>query len=144
MDTYAWIGIVVLAALAAIAGIFVRREVIARGGSIEASMRLSTLVTGRGWAPGLARFAGSELRWYRVFSLAPRPRRVLSRDRMTVQGRRRPEGPERLVLPDGWVILLCQGHRGPVEIAMPESTVTGFLSWLEAAPPGAASNRLAA
>lgn len=143
MDGYAWIGLVVLASIAIVAGIFIRREVIARRGSIEASIRLNTLVRGRGWAPGMARFAGSELRWYRLFSLAPRPRRVLRRERMTVQGRRLPEGPERLVLPEGWVILLCTAHRGPVEIAMPAATVAGFLSWLEAAPPGAVSPRLA-
>jgi hypothetical protein len=142
MDVYAWIGLVVLAAIAVVAGIFIRRELIARRGSIEASIRLYTLVSGRGWAPGLARFAGSELRWYRLFSLAPWPRQVLQRERMAVQGRRLPEGPERLVLPEGWVILLCTAARGPVEIAMPESTVTGFLSWLEAAPPGAVSPRL--
>jgi hypothetical protein len=31
-----------------------------------------------------------------------------------------------------------------VEIAMAESTLTGFLSWMEAAPPGGAAMRYAA
>jgi hypothetical protein len=31
-----------------------------------------------------------------------------------------------------------------VEIAMARTTLTGFLSWIEAAPPGAASRSLAA
>ncbi|MFS8479278.1 MAG: DUF2550 domain-containing protein [Micromonosporaceae bacterium] len=140
MKVLIWIGIGVLAALVVIAGVFLRRELIVRaGGTIEASMRLSTMVDGRGWAPGFARFAGDELRWYRMFSLALRPRRVLARQGLAVASRRSPEGPERLVLPDGWVVLCCVAQRSTIEIAMPATTVTGFLSWLEAAPPGAVS-----
>jgi hypothetical protein len=140
MKVLIWIGIGVFAALVVIAGVFLRRELIVRaGGTIEASMRLSTMVDGRGWAPGFARFAGDELRWYRMFSLALRPRRVLARQGLAVAGRRSPEGPERLVLPDGWVVLCCVAQRSTIEIAMPATTVTGFLSWLEAAPPGAVS-----
>jgi Protein of unknown function (DUF2550) len=144
MEILIWIGIGVIAGFAVVAGFFVRREfIVRRGGTIELSIRLSTLVDGRGWAPGYARFAGDELRWYRMFSLAFRPRRILPRRGMTVQGRRLPEGNERLVLPEGWVVLRCLVPRGSVEIAMPQATVTGFLSWIEAAPPGAVSPRLA-
>ncbi|HEX2772510.1 MAG TPA: DUF2550 family protein, partial [Micromonosporaceae bacterium] len=39
------------------------------------------------------------------------------------------------------IILRCISRHAPVEIAMATSTVTGFLSWLEAAPPGAVSSR---
>jgi hypothetical protein len=74
-----------------------------------------------------------------MFSLAIRPRRVLSRNSLVVRGRREPSGPEKLALPHDWVILRCTARRSPVEIAMAPSTVTGFLSWLEAAPPGAVS-----
>jgi hypothetical protein len=42
-------------------------------------------------------------------------------------------------MPADWVILRCTSNHAPVEIAMARSTVTGFLSWLEAAPPGAVS-----
>jgi hypothetical protein len=79
-----------------------------------------------------------------MFSLWLGPRRTLSRTRLVVLSRRLPEGPERLVLPDGWVILRCTSVKAPVEIAMAEATVTGFLSWLESAPPGTVSPRLAA
>jgi hypothetical protein len=34
------------------------------------------------------------------------------------------------------VILLCTSAVSRIEIAMAETTVTGFSSWLEAAPPG--------
>ncbi len=99
---------------------------------------------GRGWSPGIARFAGDDLRWYRVFSLSVRPRRTLSRRALSVDGRRQPTATERLVLPADWIILRCTSQRDTVEIAMAETTLTGFLSWIEAAPPGAVSFRFAA
>ncbi|HET6214729.1 MAG TPA: DUF2550 domain-containing protein [Micromonosporaceae bacterium] len=136
MEIAIWVGIGVTAALGVMVGFFVRRQFISRGGgTIEASLRLSTMVNGRGWAPGFARFDGDVLRWYRMFSLAARPRKVLPRKGLAVESRRSPDGAERLVLPDGWVVLRCVSQRAPVEIAMAESTVTGFLSWLESAPP---------
>jgi hypothetical protein len=138
------IGIGVLVALAAVAALFVRRALVVRtGGTIKLTVRLSTTRDGRGWSSGFGRFAGDELRWYRMFSFALRPRRVLIRHALVVQSRRLPTGPERLALPADWVILQCLSDQAPVEIAMASSTVTGFLSWLEAAPPGAVSSRLA-
>lgn len=144
MEIAIWIGIGFLCAVALIVGFFLRRQVLARGGGIEASVRLSTFVSGRGWAPGFARFDGDDLRWYRMFSMWLGPSRTLSRRGLAVVGRRSPEGPERLIMPERWVILRCASGPAAVEIAMAESTVTGFLSWMEAAPPGAASPRLAA
>lgn len=134
------IGIGLLVLLVLVAGFLIRRNLIVRrGGTIKLFLRLSTLVEGRGWAPGVARFENDLLRWYRMFSLAFRPRRELCRRGLRVVRRRSPSGPERLVLPPGWVVLHCRADRAPVEIAMAESTVTGFLSWLEAVPPGTAS-----
>jgi hypothetical protein len=130
-----WIGIGLLIVLVLFALLFLRRTLIERlGGTIEVSLRLSTMVPGRGWSSGLGRFAGDELRWYRIFSLALRPRLVLHRQVLAIQGRRRPDGPERLALPGDWVILRCNGPDQSIEIAMAESTLTGFLSWVESAP----------
>ena len=138
------IGIGVLIVLAVLAALFVRRAAFVRaGGTIRLTVRLSTLVDGRGWSPGFARFVGDELRWYRMFSFALRPRRTLSRRGLVVDSQRLPTGPERLALREDWVILRCISHQAPMEIAMARSTVTGFMSWLEAAPPGAVSTRLA-
>jgi uncharacterized protein DUF2550 len=136
------LGIGILTACATLLLIYVRRAVISRaGGTIEMSMRLSTFVPGRGWAPGLARFTGDELHWYRMFSLDPRPRRILSRSNLVVEQRRTPDQAERYALPVHWVVLLCRGVPAAVEIALAESALTGFLSWLEAAPPGALRRR---
>jgi hypothetical protein len=144
MEIVWWITIVVIAVPCILVALFIRRQVIARGGTIEVSLRLSTYVEGRGWSPGIARFVGDELHWYRVFSFWPRPRRVFKRRSFVVERRRRPDSAEERSLPGQTVVLSCRSEREPVEIAMAETTVAGFLSWLEAAPPGAASSRFAA
>lgn len=145
MSTIEWFGIGVLVLLVAILTLIVRRALMARvRGTIKLSFRVNTIVDGRGWSPGFGRFVGDELRWYRLFSFALRPKRVLSRRGLAVESRRSPRGQERLALPHDWVILLCTSHHAPVEIAMAESTVTGFSSWLEASLPGEDSRRLAA
>jgi hypothetical protein len=136
MEILEWIGVGILVLLAALGILFGRRALVARGGgTVELYLRLSTIVEGRGWSPGFARFAREELRWYRMFSFAVRPRRVLARRGLAVVDRRGPAAGELLMLPEDWVILRCTSYRAPVEIAMAPSTVTGFLSWLEAAPP---------
>ncbi|MDG4823326.1 DUF2550 domain-containing protein [Asanoa sp. WMMD1127] len=138
-----WIAIGLALLLALIVLLFARRAYYARaGGTIRCDLRLSTMLDGRGWSPGFARFVDDEMRWYRLFSFAIRPKRVLSRRGLTVAGRRLPEGQERLTMPGDWVILRCVGHQAPVEIAMALSTVTGFSSWIEAGPPDYQSPRL--
>src|SRR5262245_51551841 len=145
MRIFEGVAIVVLALVALLGLLFLRRTVIARrGGTIELSVRLSTMVSGRGWSPGIGRFVGDDLRWYRMFSFATGPRRVFSRRGLAVEGRRPPERAERLALPGDWVIVRCASRDGSVEIAMAESTLAGFLSWIEAVPPGTASIRFAA
>ncbi|MET8118581.1 DUF2550 domain-containing protein [Micromonospora sp. NPDC005189] len=144
MEIVGGFGIGVAVILGALLILFVRRALVTRsGGIIRLSVRVTTMLDGRGWSPGFGRFASDELRWYRMFSFALRPKRVLSRKGLAVERRRLPEGQERLSMPADWVILRCTSHHAPVEIAMARSTVTGFLSWLEAAPPGAVSPRLA-
>lgn len=139
-----WIAILIIAVPCVLILLFIRRQFISRGGSIELSLRLSTYVEGRGWSPGIARFVGEEMHWYRVFSFAPRPRRVFQRRSFVVEQRRRPDAAEERSLPGQTVVLSCRNEREHVEIAMAETTVAGFLSWLEAAPPGAAPSWFAA
>lgn len=144
MEIVEGIGIGIVVLLGAVLILFIRRALVTRsGGIIRLGVRVSTMLDGRGWSPGFGRFSGDELRWYRMFSFAIRPKRVLSRRGLAVERRRLPEGQERLSMPADWVILRCTSHHAPVEIAMAQSTVTGFLSWLESAAPGAVSPRLA-
>jgi len=126
------------------AGLFVfglRRRLIQRsGGTFDCSLRWDVPdksdTSGKGWGYGIARYNGDRIEWFRVFSYAPRPRRTLERSAIEVAGRRAPEGEEELALLSDAIILACQ-HRGTrLELAMSEDALTGFLAWLEAAPPG--------
>ena len=114
-----------------------RRGLQAAGGTVELSLRLKRPGHGRGWVNGVGRFVDDELRWYRVFSLSLRPRRVLSRRELSVVCRRQPSGAEHRALLEGAVVMECRVGDRPVELAMQPSAVTGFLAWLESRPPGA-------
>ncbi len=138
MEVLATAAVVLLVLLLPLVGIVARRRLLERqGGTIELSLRLRTLTHGRGWVLGLGRFVGDDLQWYRVFSLAPGPRRTLSRSDLVVVGRREPVGGERLALLAGAVVVQCRSASGPVEVALDGAAVAGFLAWLESAPPGA-------
>jgi Protein of unknown function (DUF2550) len=91
---------------------------------------------GRGWSYGIAQYGADRVDWYRIFSYAFRPAAVLTRRELEVVGRRDPEGTEELALFPGWTILDCRLGAGYAELALSEDALTGFLSWLEAAPPG--------
>jgi hypothetical protein len=86
------------------------------------------------WSVGVAWYGGDMLLWYRGLSLAVRPHERLSRAELQVESRR---GPNRndLALPSDVVVLTITTPEGPRELAMDGSTVTGFLSWVESAPP---------
>ena len=91
---------------------------------------------GRGWSYGIAQYGADRVDWFRIFSYAYRPAAVLTRRDLEVVGRRDPEGTEELALFPGWTILDCRFGSGYAELALSEDALTGFLSWLEAAPPG--------
>lgn len=133
-------------------GLFVfglRRRLIQRpGGTFDCSMRVAVEPpplpdpvdgrepSGKGWVYGVARYSGDRIEWFRVFSYAPRPRRVLERGAIEVVERRTPQGEEEMALLSDAFVLSCR-HRGTdLELAMSEDALTGFLAWLEAAPPG--------
>ncbi len=130
-------GVCVVVLFVLLVAVFVRNGLLMLGGgTIRLQVRVNRLVPGRGWSAGIGRFAGDELRFHRMFSFAVRPTRVLNRRSLSVDERRLPEGPERLNMPGSWIVLRCSTGRAGVEIAMAESTFTGFLSWLEAGLPG--------
>ena len=131
------LAVVVVLVLLALAGLAVRRRVITRrGGTFDCSLRLKPSSHGKGWVLGIGRYSGDRLEWYRVFSYATRPRRVMARRELEIIDRRRPEGAEAFSLLSGSVIVRCREGDRFVEFAMAEDALTGFLSWLESAPPG--------
>jgi hypothetical protein len=86
------------------------------------------------WALGVAWYSGETLLWYRALSLSVRPNQRLCRSQFHVDARRRPTRDEPS-LPSETVVLTCRPGAGPRELAMDPSTETGFLSWIESAPP---------
>ncbi|MFF5564741.1 MULTISPECIES: DUF2550 domain-containing protein [Streptomyces] len=125
-------------------GLFVfglRRRLIQRsGGTFDCSLRWNVPeepdLSGKGWVYGVARYNSDRINWFRVFSYAPRPRRTLERSAIEVLARRAPEGEEELALLSDAVILGCTHGGVRLELAMSDDALTGFLAWLEAAPPG--------
>jgi hypothetical protein len=131
-------GLVVLLVLLYGLLLVVRRRVLSRHGStFELSHRLRPgEEPGRGWLLGLGRYSGEELEWFRIFTLAPRPKRSWHRAGLTYDGVREPEGLERTVLYPDHLVVDCEGPQGHVELAMSRESLTGFQAWLEARPPG--------
>jgi hypothetical protein len=129
--------VLLLVLLLGVALIVRRRWLSRHGGTFELSYRARDTTPGRGWLLGLGRYTGERLEWFRIFSLSPRPKRVWPRQALTYVERRDPEGVEQLSLYPGHVVIRCETPSGMVELALGSSSLTGFQSWLEAAPPGA-------
>jgi len=106
------------------------------GGTVECGLRRPA---GNGsWRLGVASYQPDELYWYGALGVLLRPEEVFSRRTLAVVSRR-PSGPAEAATlgPDRIVIEARVGESGErVELAMAEQALTGFLAWLEAAPPG--------
>jgi hypothetical protein len=127
--------LLVLAVLAA-TGIAIRRTLLERGGgTVECGLRRGPE---QGWRLGLAAYQPAELRWYDAFGVLLRPRAVFARRALQVTSRRPADAWESASLGQGMVVVECSAgeYPAPVELAMSEAALTGFLSWLESAPPG--------
>lgn len=115
-----------------------RRRVLQHsGGTFDCSVRLDRFLVGPGWILGLGRYAGDRVEWFRIFSFSPRPRLSLWRRDVEIVERRIPVGSEVVAVVEEAVILVLANRGRSVELAMSAGALTGFLSWLEAAPPGA-------
>ena len=135
-------GLVLLLALVYGLALVVRRRWISRhGGTFEFSVRVRSTRAGRGWVLGVGRYSSDSLEWFRVFSLALRPKRVFRRSELEYAGRREAGGVEAYSLYSGHIVVLCRTPTGPLEVAMSPDALTGFLAWLESAPPGRAMRR---
>ena len=77
--------------------------------------------SGKGWVYGVARYNGDRIEWFRVFSYAPRPRRVLERARDRGAGAAAPPRARRSwrCSPTRWCSPACTAARA-LELAMSE------------------------
>lgn len=129
-------------------GITVRRVIIERGGgTVECGLRRRAADgSWQVWHLGVARYQRDELRWHPTFGVLLRPAVVLARRGLLVVSRRHPDPAEAVRLGTDAVIVQCRPRPDvgtAVELAMSEAALTGFLAWLEAAPPGSHLDQIA-
>lgn len=146
LESLLWVVLAVVLLVVLVLGTgWMRRFVLLRsGGAVECYLRARGEKGRRGsWRIGFGRYGSGDLGWFPVLSLRPRPTVRLSRRGLVVVGRRAP-GAEDAPLPAD-VTVLEVGWAGAdgsdpseaaLEVAMGESALTGFLSWIESMPPG--------
>ena len=140
-----WLGVVeilavliVLLALALVLLAARRRWLDRLGGTFECSLRLRMTTPGAGWALGVARYSEGILEWFRFFSYSPRPKVTFTRGAVRVLETREPDAVEAVALNDDQRVIrvATEANDSGWELAMSPDSLTGLLSWLEAAPPG--------
>ncbi|WGL51238.1 DUF2550 domain-containing protein [Nocardioides sp. BP30] len=124
--------------LVLVVALMIRRRIISRhGGTFELSYRARATSPGRGWLLGVGRYSGSTLEWFRVFSLAPVPKRTWERTGLVYAASRIPQGGEELALYPDHLVVECRTLDGAlVELAMAPQSLIGFQAWLESRHPG--------
>ncbi|MGC3993271.1 MAG: DUF2550 domain-containing protein [Propionicimonas sp.] len=135
-----WVALVlVVVLLVPVVFLGVRRRWLSRqGGLFDCSLRLSEKTPGAGWVLGVARYSGDNLEWFRAFSIALRPRVIFPRSQASAGPQRDPSPIESVVLYDDQRIMRLELVDGRSwELATSVASLTGLLSWLESAPPGA-------
>lgn len=114
----------------------VRRMVLQRPvGTFVCSLRLGSHPDADGWSYGIGRYHGDRIEWFPIFSLRWKPRHVLTRRQLIVRNRRDATPGEAHSIAAGSDVMVCVFAGEPLEMAMSHGVMTGFLSWVEAAPP---------
>jgi hypothetical protein len=143
-----WFGIVEIllgaALLLIIGGILAlvmrRRSISTQGVVFDCGMRTCTSSKAKPWTMGMARYTMDEFMWYRVFSFTSAPALALQRRQIVVVGQRRVSEDEVLGLPFGDSIVRIANADDFIELSMTAPSVTGMMSWLEAASPAGLDN----
>jgi Protein of unknown function (DUF2550) len=139
-DTAFVVGILLLVACLCLGYLAFRRVRLMRGGGVDLCLRRRPVALSRdvaaGWHFGVGRYRGDQFAWYRLTSLRPGPTVVMDRTELEILDRRAPLDAEVYAIPHAASVLRCRNGSNGVELAMATGVLTGFLSWLEAAPPG--------
>jgi Protein of unknown function (DUF2550) len=131
-----YVGLALIVVAVALVCYALRRLRLLREGGVHVALRRRIDDSGRGWQVGVGRYRGDDFVWYRVLSVRSGPDQVIPRIGLEIANRREPSAPESYAMPVDATVLRCRGNSGEIELAMGTDAVTGFLSWLEAAPPG--------
>lgn len=134
-------GAVLVLVLVVLGWLTLRRLRALRSGGVHVALRTRMDPSGKGWHLGVGRYHGDEFVWFRVLSLRLGPDRVIHRSGLEIADRRDPSGAELYGMPPGSRVLRVSDSASltgepEMEIAMSPDALTGFLSWLESAPPG--------
>ena len=133
------VGILLLAFGVALGLVVGRRYLLGRSTvSFDCALRKRSARRTGGWMLGVARYGSDHLEWFRVFALTFRPKQVFERALLEVSDRRSPNDTELDSILPGSLVVRCRYGGGTVEFAMSEPAYSGFATWLESAPPGAA------
>jgi len=117
-----------------------RRYLLARNGAtFDCSLKRERPRRASAWILGVARYGEDRLEWFRIFTVSPRPTRVLIRSQIDLLEWKQPsEQDVHSILPGAVIVRCSYGRDNPevLEMAMTRSDYTGFATWLESAPPG--------
>lgn len=134
------VGLLLLLGAFALGYLAVRRVRLMRGGGVDVCLRrrhaVGDVSSGAGWHFGVGRYRGDELAWFRLTSFRPGATVVIDRTLLEILDRRPSTGAESYVIPSASSVLTCRLGGESLELAMGPGVLTGFLAWLEAAPPG--------
>ena len=137
MGITGYVGVLLIVLAVVLAGYAFRRLRLLREGGIHVALRRRIDNSGRGWQVGVGRYRGDDFVWYRVLSVRSGPDQVIPRIGLQIEDRREPSDPESYAMPADATVLRCKAdHHDELELAFSAEALTGFLSWLEASPPG--------
>jgi hypothetical protein len=135
--------VLVLIVLAAVA-LATRRYLLERsGGTVDCALRRPS--ESGAWRLGVLSYQHDELRWYGALGILLRPECVFHRRALSVISRRPADPSEAVTLGTDRIVVTVsvrqtEAHDSPsgepVDLAMTDQALTGFLAWLEASPPG--------
>jgi len=132
------VGVLVGVVCVALAGVFIRRRVIA-GGKLLTLCGFRRPGGGR-WRLGLARFGSTRLEWFALVGLTLRPRHSWDRVGLDLDAPLTLEGLDRIDLLPEAVGVRCSYGEAQFDLAVQPPAYTALRSWLEAAPPGSTSD----
>lgn len=127
--------IIVVIVFSMLTALFLRRRWLStNGGVFDCGMRQLSKGANN-WVMGIALYQNDALEWYRVFSLSFKPKVTFTRANTTFESHRPLDVIETMSLFDDHLCVQVNQNGSVFELSMTYASMTGLMSWLEAAPP---------